>query len=216
MNSDLSLYIFTGPPGCGKGTQAKLLAPYSFFQISTGDLLRSALAQDSKRAQNLKKTIGSGGLVDDEIVFELLKEALTQIPQQKSVILDGFPRTLEQAKMLEEIDVSCKKVVNFKINDEILYQRITGRFSCTSCFALYNDFTKPTKKQGVCDACGEKNFSRRLDDSRDILKNRLQSYHNETMLLEKYYSDIMNMDASLSVDDLHKEICRRLNIQKVD
>ena len=217
MRLPLPLIIFVGPPGCGKGTQAKLLDPY-FQQISTGELLRSSLKDKTLYGAELEGVLGRGEFVSDELVFNILKDRLSALSCEKGIILDGFPRTVAQAEMLENFyktsEIKQKKVILFSIPFTILIQRIEGRFSCSTCQAPYNDYLNLPKKKGICDHCGGTTFMRRQDDSRAVLEKRLKGYDEETSLLENYYSDmICKVNASLPVHELHEKICEKLGVE---
>lgn len=184
--------ILLGPPGAGKGTQAaELTAKRGLVQLSTGDMLRAAVKAGSEVGKRAKEIMDKGGLVSDDIVIKIIKDRIAQPDCDKGFILDGFPRTLPQAAALEKMLKSMKKsldaVIEFKVDDAILVERISGRYSCSKCGTGYHDLHKKTKVPGVCDSCGSKEFTRRADDNADTVKNRLMAYYRETSPLIGYY-----------------------------
>lgn len=184
--------ILLGPPGAGKGTQAaELTARRGIVQLSTGDMLRAAVKAGSEIGKRAKEIMDKGGLVSDDIVIKIIKDRIAQPDCDKGFILDGFPRTLPQAAALEKMLKGMKRtldaVIEFKVDDGILVERISGRFSCSKCGAGYHDLHKKTKSPGVCDACGSKEFTRRADDNADTVRTRLMAYYRETSPLIGYY-----------------------------
>ena len=184
--------ILLGPPGAGKGTQAADLAKRrGLLALSTGDMLRAAVKAGSPVGREAKAVMEAGGLVSDDIVIRIIAERLAQADAANGVILDGFPRTLAQAAALDGLLESTGKrldiVVELKVNDAALIDRITGRFSCSACGAGYHDTHKKTKVEGVCDQCGGTTFTRRADDNAETVKNRLIAYYRETAPLIGYY-----------------------------
>lgn len=184
--------ILLGPPGAGKGTQAaELTAKHGLVQLSTGDMLRAVVKAGGEVGKRAREIMDKGGLVSDEIVIKIIKDRIAQPDCERGFILDGFPRTLPQAAALEKLLKGMKKtldaVIEFKIDDAILIERISGRYSCAKCGAGYHDRYKQTKAPGVCDNCGSKEFIRRADDNADTVKNRLMAYYRETSPLIGYY-----------------------------
>lgn len=184
--------ILLGPPGAGKGTQANVLAEkHGLVQLSTGDMLRAAVKAGTEIGLKAKAIMAKGELVSDDIVVRIIKERITEPDCDNGFILDGFPRTLTQAAALEKMLKSAKRkldgVVELKVDDKILVDRISGRFSCSKCGAGYHDTFKPTKTMGVCDACGSKDFTRRADDNAETVKTRLMAYYKETSPIIGYY-----------------------------
>lgn len=186
------ILILLGPPGAGKGTQAELLAARrGVVQLSTGNMLRAAVEAGTEIGAKAKPIMESGGLVPDEIVIGILAERLEQPDCKSGVILDGFPRTLPQAAALDAVlDKARAKidaVIELKVDDKALVERIAGRFSCAKCGAGYHDKFKPTKVAGVCDVCQGREFKRRKDDSAETVRERLFVYYRDTSPLIGYY-----------------------------
>jgi adenylate kinase len=184
--------ILLGPPGAGKGTQAETLAArHSLVQLSTGAMLRAAVKAGTEIGLKAKAIMEQGGLVSDDIVVRIIKDRIAEPDCHGGFILDGFPRTLAQAAALEKMLSSAKRkldvVVELKVDDEALVERISGRFSCAKCGAGYHDKFKRTRVDGVCDTCGSKEFSRRADDNAETVKNRLLEYYKQTSPLIGYY-----------------------------
>ncbi len=184
--------ILLGPPGVGKGTQAGLLVKQrAMTQLSTGDMLRAAKDSGSALGNKVADILNSGALVSDEIVIALIKERLGAGEDTQGYIFDGFPRTLGQADalgaLLDSVGQSLDYVIEMRVDDAILAERITGRFTCGACGAGYHDSFKPPKVAGVCDACGGADFVRREDDTPEALRTRLMAYYKETSPLIGYY-----------------------------
>lgn len=184
--------ILLGPPGAGKGTQsAELAAKHRLIQLSTGDMLRAAVKAGSEIGRKAKTVMESGRLVSDDIVVRIIKERIAQSDCENGFILDGFPRTLAQASALEKMLKIAKRrlaaVIELKVDDKVLVERVSGRFSCSKCAAGYHDTFKPTKVGGICDVCGSKEFTRRPDDNAETMKTRLLAYYKETSPLIGYY-----------------------------
>ena len=185
--------ILLGPPGAGKGTQARTLCEkYGFVQLSTGDMLREAKKDESELGRKVAGIMAKGELVTDEIVIGLIEKKLTNEENDIGFIFDGFPRTLAQAdalgSLLDSIGQSLDHVVELYVDDEKLVQRIIGRFTCSSCGELYHKITKPPKRAEICDVCGSKDkFNFRQDDNEDSFKTRLLAYYRDTSPLIGYY-----------------------------
>lgn len=187
----MNLILF-GPPGAGKGTQADFLSDrMGIIKLSTGDMLRACAKSGTPLAADLKEIMASGKLVPDEIIIEIIKERIAEADCANGFILDGFPRTLPQAEALDEMLVAEGKqlaaVVQLKVDDGALVERIAGRFSCSKCGAGYHDSFKPTGQQGVCDACGATQFTRREDDKAELVAKRLDAYYEQTAPLLPFY-----------------------------
>ena len=183
--------ILLGPPGAGKGTQAHhLVASRNMIQLSTGDMLREAKDSGSEMGKIVADVMARGDLVTDEIVIGLIREKL-QGDKQGGFIFDGFPRTLPQADalgdLLAEQGETLDAVIELRVDDEALVERITARSTCGGCGEVYNDITKPWPADGKCGKCGSSDVKRRADDNEDSLRNRLMEYYKKTSPLLGYY-----------------------------
>jgi adenylate kinase len=184
--------ILLGPPGAGKGTQAQWLKDtYGIPQLSTGDMLREAVAQGSEVGREAKAIMEAGRLVSDDVINRIVADRIDQPDCAKGFVLDGYPRTLNQAealdRMLAERGLGLDAVVEIKVDQAALVQRIAGRFSCAKCGTGYHDTFKPTAKPGVCDACGSTEFVRRKDDNAETVRSRLEAYDAQTAPLLPFY-----------------------------
>jgi len=183
--------ILLGPPGAGKGTQAKrLVDERGMVQLSTGDMLREAKTSGTEMGRRVADVMARGELVTDDIVIGLIEEKITA-PSGTGFIFDGFPRTLKQADALGDLLARAGQgldaVIEMQVDDAALVARITGRYTCGNCSAVYHDQTKPTKVAGTCDACGSTDLRRRADDNEESLKQRLMEYYKKTSPLIGYY-----------------------------
>jgi adenylate kinase len=184
--------ILLGPPGAGKGTQAqRLVAKHAIPQLSTGDMLRAAVKAETEVGKRAKAVMESGRLVSDEIVNDIVSERIDAHDCANGFILDGYPRTLAQADALEAI-LSAKGqnldvVIELKVDDDVLVDRIAGRYTCAKCGAGYHDTNHVPRVPGVCDKCGSTEFKRRPDDNAETLRTRLQAYYKDTSPLIGYY-----------------------------
>ena len=203
-------FIFLGPPGAGKGSLAvKVAEDYKIPHISTGDIFRANIKAQTPLGVKVKAIIDSGSLVSDELTFELVKDRLAQDDCKNGYILDGFPRTIPQAEMLEKL-VNDVKVVNFEIKDEIVIRRLSTRRVCKACGANYNIKTLPPKVEGVCDKCGGELYQRD-DDKQESILHRMDVYREQTEPLINYYKNkgkITDLDASIETDILLGEFKR--------
>ncbi|MFG6562134.1 adenylate kinase [Sulfitobacter sp. 1A15299] len=184
--------ILLGPPGAGKGTQARhLVETRNMVQLSTGDMLREAKDSGTEMGKIVADVMDRGALVTDEIVIGLIREKLTDKAEHGGFIFDGFPRTLAQADALADLMAQegqiLDAVIEMKVDDEALVARITARSTCASCGEVYNDLTKPIPEDGKCTNCGGTEFKRRADDNEESLKTRLMAYYKQTSPLIGYY-----------------------------
>ena len=206
--------ILLGPPGAGKGTQAKLIeTSHSLIQLSTGDMLRAAVKSGSDVGQRAKAAMDAGGLVTDDIVIGIIAERIDQPDCQNGFILDGFPRTLAQAAALEDLLAKKNRAINgvieLKVKDDVLIDRISGRFTCARCGEGYHDTFKQPTKDGVCDKCSATEFTRRADDNAETVRTRLMAYYRETAPLIGFYfakNKLHGVDGMANIDDVAKEI----------
>lgn len=187
----MNLILF-GPPGAGKGTQADLLQKKrGIAKLSTGDMLRAAVASGSDIGKQAKDIMAKGQLVPDDIMVKLIHQRIQEQDCRHGFILDGFPRTVAQAEaldaMLSGMDKHLDYVIELKVDDQKLIERITGRFSCAKCGTGYHDVFKKPRTEGVCDECGWTQFTRREDDKSETVIKRLQAYHSQTAPLLPYY-----------------------------
>lgn len=181
-NNQKSLFVvFTGAPGCGKGTQARILKEKTgIAHLSTGEMLRQFAQKDTTLGKELKAALDRGEFASDEMIIEMVKNRIDEPDCEHGFILDGFPRTLPQAEVLEgmlaEKGIKLDAVLEIQVPDEIIMERILGRYSCMKCGAGYHDKFQKPKVWGVCDVCGGTEFSRRKDDNRETVQNRLVNY----------------------------------------
>lgn len=197
-------FIFLGPPGAGKGSLAvKVAADYNIPHISTGDIFRANIKNQTELGKKVDAIIKSGGLVSDEITCELVKDRLSQDDAKNGFILDGFPRTIPQAEMFTAICPDVK-VVNFEIEDEIVIKRLSTRRVCKACGANFNILTLPPKVEGVCDKC-EGELFQRDDDKQESILHRMDVYREQTEPLINFYKekgDITDLDAAIETSEL--------------
>lgn len=197
-------FIFLGPPGAGKGSLAvKVAEDYKIPHISTGDIFRANIKAQTPLGVKVKAIIDSGSLVSDELTFELVKDRLAQDDCKNGYILDGFPRTIPQAEMLEGLAADVK-VVNFCIKDDIVIRRLSTRRVCKACGANFNVLTLPPKVEGVCDKCGGELYQRD-DDKQESILHRMDVYREQTEPLINFYKGkgkITDLDASIETDIL--------------
>ena len=200
--------ILLGPPGAGKGTQSKRLEDkYSIVQLSTGDMLRAAVASGSEIGQQAKAVMESGGLVSDELVIGIISDRIDQDDCKGGFILDGFPRTVPQAealnKMLAEKSLKLDHVIELTVDDEAMVERICGRYTCSKCGAGYHDSFQKPATDGVCDKCGSTDFTRRADDNEETVRNRLTQYHEQTAPISNFYGEqgiLKQVDGMADID----------------
>lgn len=206
--------ILLGPPGAGKGTQARLLVDQrQMVQLSTGDMLREARTSGTAIGKVVAEVMDKGHLVTDEIVIGLIREKLTAGTAPGGYIFDGFPRTLPQADalgaLMAELGQSIDHVIEMRVDDAALVTRIAGRSTCAACGEVYHDQTKPVPADGHCSTCGGTAFTRRADDNADALKIRLLAYYKQTSPLIGYYyakGQLKGVDGLAEMDDVAAQI----------
>lgn len=211
--------VLLGPPGAGKGTQAKLLEDgHALTKLSTGDMLRAAVAAGTELGRKAGDIMERGELVPDELVIKLIAERMDEGSSGQGFILDGFPRTIAQAEALDRLLADRHKrvdrVIVMEVDDEALVERITGRFACADCGEGYHDIYKPTKVPGVCDRCGGPQFVRRRDDNEEVVRARLTAYHAQTEPLIHYYTrqgKVRTVDGMADIATVQKEINQALD-----
>ncbi len=210
--------ILLGPPGGGKGTQAKrIVEKYGIPQISTGDILRDAVAKGTELGKKAKEYMDRGELVPDEVVIGIVRERLSQPDCEKGFILDGFPRTIKQAEALDEILEEMNKkidaVIDIEVPDEEIIKRIVYRRTCKNCGAVYNLIYSPPKEDNKCDKCGGELYQRD-DDKEETVKERLRVYKEQTQPLIDYYKNkgvLYTVDGTKSIDEVWSQIEDILN-----
>ncbi|MBO6946290.1 adenylate kinase [Altererythrobacter sp.] len=206
--------ILLGPPGAGKGTQsAGLVERHGMKQLSTGDMLRAAVKAETPVGLKAKAVMDAGELVSDEIVSDLIDDELAALNSETGAIFDGYPRTEAQAEILDSLlkkhGRTLDHVIELAVDVDALVERITGRFSCANCGALYHDTASPTSKEGVCDTCGSTEFKRRPDDNEETVRHRMEVYRSETAPILPGYEArgiVTRVDGMAGIDEVASEI----------
>ncbi|MBC8337724.1 MAG: adenylate kinase [Alphaproteobacteria bacterium] len=206
--------ILMGPPGAGKGTQAQRLEKkFGIIQLSTGDMLRAAVASGSDLGKQAKEIMEAGGLVSDDLIIAMISSRIDEDDCKNGFILDGFPRTTPQAEaldvMLKDKGIQIDHVIEIEVDDDAMVARITGRYTCSGCGAGYHDeFQKPAT-EGVCDQCGGTEFTRRADDNAETVRSRLDAYHDQTAPILAYYKEKGNLkgvEGMAAIDDVTEQL----------
>lgn len=209
------IVILFGPPGAGKGTQAQRLCDsLGLCKLSTGDLLRAEAASGSDLGRRVQTIMARGELVSDDIMIAMIRKKIAEErANNRGVVLDGFPRTIAQAEaldaMLDEEDLGVDAVIEMKVDDDTLVERIAGRYACAACGAGYHDSFKKPATANVCDQCGGTEFVRRADDSRETVRTRLDAYNRQTAPLLPYYREkgvLFSVDGMQSIDAVESQI----------
>lgn len=208
--------IFLGAPGSGKGTQAsRLCEEFGFLKISTGDLIRAELGKDSALGRSLKSIVESGALVPDEIMIELFKQTIISSNTRNGLVLDGFPRTVDQAisykKLSKEMALGEPIIFYLNVSLESLFDRLLGRLTCSSCQAIFHTTTCPPKIENKCDKCGAE-LIKRADDTREVIKNRFEVFENQIKAVLEFYSNsVHHIDAQKDSESVYAELVSVLN-----
>jgi adenylate kinase len=217
--------ILLGPPGAGKGTQSKLIEDrYHLKQLSSGDMLRRAVSERTEAGLRAKTYMDAGQLVPDEVVVDAVLDAIASLPPERpGIILDGFPRTVQQAQALDAFMQQRGEAIDWAIvidvSDDRLVERIAGRFTCANCGEGYHDSFKRPRAGGVCDRCGGTKFKRRSDDDPEVVRQRLEVYHRDTKPLIDYYrakGRLRVIDGELPIGEVTERIDEILSPQKAD
>ncbi|MDA0262265.1 MAG: adenylate kinase [Proteobacteria bacterium] len=208
------ILILLGPPGAGKGTQAKRLEQrFGLVTLSTGDMLRTAVKEGTEVGRKAKAVMDAGQLVSDDIIIDIVDEAIGKLDTDQGFILDGVPRTTVQADgvsgILQRRNKSLDHVVEVKVDDDLLTERITGRFTCAQCGAGYHDKFQRPAQPDICDKCGSGEFTRRSDDTEETVRARLRAYYDETAPLIEYYTGkslLRSVDGMADIDDVTRQM----------
>lgn len=213
------ILVFFGPPGSGKGTQAKrLMSERGIAQLSTGDMLRAGIRDGTALGKKAKGFMDQGALVPDSLMIDLIEERMKQPDCKTGFVLDGFPRTIPQAGALDEMLTKqgrkIDRVIFFEIDDDQLVSRLSGRRTCSKCSAMYHVKNAPPKKAGVCDQCGSSEIVQRADDKEDVITKRLKVYREQTAPVAGFYEQqrkLKTIHADRSQDEVYQELSRILD-----
>jgi adenylate kinase len=206
--------ILVGPPGAGKGTQAKRLEErYHIVQLSTGDMLRAEVASGSALGKEAKGIMDAGKLVPDAMIVDMISGRIDEADCAEGFILDGFPRTVPQAAaldtMLTEKGLKIDHLIELKVDDDAMVERITGRFTCARCGAGYHETFQKPGKEGICDKCGGTEFTRRADDNEETVRARLRAYHDQTAPIIDFYGKkgvVESVDGMAAIDEVTAQL----------
>jgi adenylate kinase len=210
--------ILLGGPGAGKGTQAKkLVEKYNIPQISTGDILRGAVKNNTELGQKAKSFMDAGELVPDDVIIGIVKDRIQENDCEKGFIFDGFPRTTAQAEeldtMLTELNIKLDSAINFKVSDEVIVARMSGRRTCAQCQAVFNIKFNPPKQEGVCDKCSGE-LTQRDDEKEDVVRNRLKVYEDQTAPLIDFYNNkglLKDINGEQEINTIFEEVTNMLD-----
>jgi adenylate kinase len=214
----MTIIVLVGPPGSGKGTQSQMLIEsLNVEHIAVGDILREEIQKGSELGLKAKKIIDKGNLLDDETVFDIVKYRLKKSLDVENIILDGYPRTVKQAELLQQYCNKCGlapiKVIYFEvdINDERLQDRFANRFNCVKCGKVYNAKTNPPRVPGVCDDCKSTEFEVRVDDTKEVFEQRLKNYADKTQPVIDFYCQdgvLYNIDAGKNKQEVYEDVIK--------